>query len=115
MRIDQPFLRRVNHEALLTGGRSVAARFFNDSRHVWLLQPLFASAKPSPRSREIALGPGGGAERPRALAMTIETMNAARYLSDRNPHDMIEAALNENWPIIADHNTPSGPNQAARK
>ena len=47
--------------------------------------------------------------------MTIETMNAARYLSDRNPHDMIEAALNENWPIIADHNTPSGPNQAARK
>ncbi len=99
----------------MTGGRSIAARFFNDSRHVWLLQPLFASAKTSRRSREIALGPGGGAERPRALVMTIETMNAACYLSDRKLHDIIEAALNENWPIIADHNAPSGPSQAARK
>jgi AcrR family transcriptional regulator len=54
-------------------------------------------------AREIALGSGGAAERLRALVMTIETMNAARYLSDRKLHDMVEAALNENWPIIAEH------------
>jgi hypothetical protein len=39
----------------------------------------------------------------RALVTTIETMNAARYVSDRKLHDMVEAALNENWPIIAEH------------
>jgi len=54
-------------------------------------------------AREIALGSGSAAERLRALVMTIETMNAARYLSDRKLHDMVEAALNENWPIIAEN------------
>jgi len=41
-------------------------------------------------AREIALGSGSAAERLRALVMTIETMNAARYLSDRKLHDMVE-------------------------
>jgi AcrR family transcriptional regulator len=54
-------------------------------------------------AREIALGSGGAAERLRALVITIETMNAARYVSDRKLHDMVEAALNENWPTIAEH------------
>ena len=54
-------------------------------------------------AREIALGSGGAAERLRALVITIETMNAARYVSDRKLHDMVKSALNENWPIIAEH------------
>lgn len=54
-------------------------------------------------AREIALGAGSAAERLRALVMTIETMNAACYLSDRELRDMVEAALNENWPIIAEN------------
>ena len=36
-------------------------------------------------AREIALGSGSAAERLRALVMTIETMNAACYFSDRKP------------------------------
>ncbi len=52
---------------------------------------------------KIARGPGGAAERLRAMIMANEAMNAARYVGDRKIHDMVEAALVENWPIIADH------------
>jgi AcrR family transcriptional regulator len=52
---------------------------------------------------DIARGPGGASERLRALITTNEKMNAERYISDRKLHDMVEAALNENWPIIAEH------------
>jgi AcrR family transcriptional regulator len=54
-------------------------------------------------ARKIALGSDSAAERLRALVITIETMNAARYMSDRKLHDMVELALHENWPIIAEH------------
>ena len=30
-------------------------------------------------------------------------MNAERYVSDRKLHDMVEAALDEHWPIIDEH------------
>jgi AcrR family transcriptional regulator len=53
--------------------------------------------------RRIALGPGDAAERLRNLVTTNEAMNAARYVADRKLHDMVETALNENWPIIAEH------------
>jgi AcrR family transcriptional regulator len=53
--------------------------------------------------RRIALGPGPATERLRALVTTNEAMNAARYVRDRKLHEMVEAALNENWPIIAEH------------
>ncbi len=53
--------------------------------------------------RRIALGPGLAAQRLRALVATNESMNAARYVRERKLHDVVEAALNENWPIIAEH------------
>jgi AcrR family transcriptional regulator len=51
----------------------------------------------------IAHGPGSASERLRALVTTNEEMNAARYISDRKLHDMVEAALSEGWPIIREH------------
>jgi AcrR family transcriptional regulator len=51
----------------------------------------------------IARGPGSAADRLRALVTNNESMNAARYISDRKLHDMVEAALSENWPIISEH------------
>lgn len=52
---------------------------------------------------KIAQGPGTASERLRALLVAIEAMNAARYVGDRKIHDMVEAALVENWPIISGH------------
>jgi len=51
----------------------------------------------------VAAGPGTAAERLRALVLCNETMNADRYLADRKLHDMVEAALQEQWPAIDEH------------
>lgn len=43
------------------------------------------------------------AERLRAIVLANEEMNAARYTANRKLHDMVEAALVENWPTISAH------------
>ncbi|MGA8172196.1 MAG: TetR family transcriptional regulator [Methylocystis sp.] len=53
--------------------------------------------------RKIAHGPGDAETRLRELVMTNEAMNAARYVADRKLHDMVEVALVQNWPTIAEH------------
>lgn len=54
-------------------------------------------------AQNIARGPGSAEERLRALILSNEAMNAERYVADRKLHDMVEAALIENWPIISEH------------
>jgi AcrR family transcriptional regulator len=54
-------------------------------------------------AERIANGPGSAADRLRALVVTNEKMNAERYVADRKIHDMVEAALQENWPIVSQH------------
>lgn len=51
----------------------------------------------------IATGPGSAAERLRRLVQNNHTMNAERYVVDRKLHDMVEAAIEENWPTIDEH------------
>lgn len=51
----------------------------------------------------IAHGAGSAATRLRALVLSIESMNADRYIADRKLHDMVEAALDEHWPAIDEH------------
>ena len=51
----------------------------------------------------IAAGPGSASERLRALIKTNEAMNNERYIGDRKLHDMVEVALNEQWPIVERH------------
>jgi AcrR family transcriptional regulator len=51
----------------------------------------------------IANGPGSASEKLRAFILTNERMNAERYVADRKIHDMVEAAQQENWPIILQH------------
>jgi len=52
---------------------------------------------------QIAFEIGSASERLRAFIRTMEAMNAERYISDRKLHDMVESALNENWPICKQH------------
>ncbi len=51
----------------------------------------------------IAAGAAPASERMRALIKTTEAMNAERYIDDRKLHDMVEVALNEQWPIVEQH------------
>lgn len=51
----------------------------------------------------IAQGPGSAAERLRRLVENNRAMNAERYVVDRKLHDMVQAAMEENWPTIDEH------------
>lgn len=51
----------------------------------------------------IAAGPGSAADRLRALVLSNQKMNAERYVVDRKLHDMVQAAIEENWPTIDEH------------
>lgn len=51
----------------------------------------------------IVAGPGPAAERLRALIKANQTMHAERFLAERKLHEMVEFALNEDWPIVEAH------------
>jgi hypothetical protein len=48
-------------------------------------------------SRKIASGKTGAVERLRQLLATVHRMNSDRYLADSKMHDMVAAAMEENW------------------
>jgi AcrR family transcriptional regulator len=54
-------------------------------------------------AEKIAAGPGTAAERLSAVIRTNEKMNAERYIGNRKLHDMVDVALNEQWPIVDAH------------
>jgi len=54
-------------------------------------------------AEKIAASPSSAAERLSAVIQTNEKMNAERYIGDRKLHDMVDVALNEQWPIIDAH------------
>jgi AcrR family transcriptional regulator len=54
-------------------------------------------------AEQIAAGSGSASERMRALIKTTEAMNSERYIDERKLHDMVEVALNEQWPIVEEH------------
>jgi AcrR family transcriptional regulator len=53
--------------------------------------------------RGIAEGPGAAAERLRAAILDNERLNAERYLANRKLHEMVEVALDQQWPTIDEH------------
>jgi AcrR family transcriptional regulator len=54
-------------------------------------------------AERIAGQTGPASERLRALIKNNEAMTADRYICDRKLHDMVEAAMTDNWPIIKQH------------
>ncbi|MFV0280503.1 MAG: TetR/AcrR family transcriptional regulator [Rhodoblastus sp.] len=54
-------------------------------------------------SNAIAAGEGSAAERLRALVRNNREKNADRLLGERKLHEMVEAALDEDWPIISEY------------
>ena len=54
-------------------------------------------------SRTVAAGNGSAAERLRALLTTVHRMNTDRYVADAKMHDMVAAAMEENWDVCVVH------------
>jgi AcrR family transcriptional regulator len=54
-------------------------------------------------SAKIAAGKTGAPERLRQLLLTIHQMNSGRYVADAKMHDMVAAAMEENWDVCRLH------------
>lgn len=54
---------------------------------------------------KIARSAGSSSDRLRRMIVANESMNAERYVADRKIHEMVEAAIVENWPIVDEHIT----------
>src|SRR5438046_3451590 len=50
-------------------------------------------------SQAIAQASGSAAKRLRDLLKTIHEMNAVRYIADAKMHEMVAAAMEENWDV----------------
>ncbi len=78
-------------------------RFFGAKSEINSAVALQLLSEFEAEAAQIAAGPGPASERMRALIKTAEGMNAERYIRDRKLHDMVEAALDEQWPIVEQH------------
>jgi AcrR family transcriptional regulator len=54
-------------------------------------------------SKAVATGKGRAADRLRQLLTTIHGMNSDRYVADAKMHDMVAAAMEENWEVCKLH------------
>lgn len=54
-------------------------------------------------STAIVEGEGGAGERLRALIRNNERMNAERFIGERKLHEMVQVALDEDWPIVDEY------------
>ncbi len=78
-------------------------RFFGAKSEINAAVARLLMSEVEAEAEQIAAGAGPASERMRALIKTTEAMNAERYIDDRKLHDMVEVALNEQWPIIEQH------------
>jgi len=54
-------------------------------------------------STAIVEGKGNAGERLRALIRNNERMNAERFIGERKLHEMVQVALDEDWPIVDEY------------
>ncbi len=78
-------------------------RFFGSKSEIHMAVARQLMGEVEAAAERLASRPGSAAERLRTLILASEAMNAERYVADRKLHEMVEAALNEHWPLIDDH------------
>ncbi len=54
-------------------------------------------------STAIVEGPGTASDRLRTLIVNNQKMNAERFVDERKLHEMVEIALEEDWPIVDEY------------
>lgn len=78
-------------------------RFFGSKSDIHMAVAAQLMGEVEGAARKIAFGPEPASERLRTLILSTEAMNAERYVVDRKLHDMVQAALDENWSAIDAH------------
>jgi AcrR family transcriptional regulator len=51
----------------------------------------------------IVEGPGGAGERLRKVINTNQALNAERFIAERKLHEMVQVALDDDWPIVDEY------------
>src|SRR5262249_48145017 len=78
-------------------------RFFDSKRSINMGVARRLMGEVEQASAQIAAGKTSAAERLRALLSNINRMNASRYVADSKMHDMVAAALEEDWDVCTPH------------
>ncbi|HKS84036.1 MAG TPA: TetR family transcriptional regulator [Pseudolabrys sp.] len=78
-------------------------RFFDSKRSINAGVACRLMGEVEQASRAIAAGKGGAAARLRDLLTTVHRMNSDRYVADSKMHEMVAAAMEENWEVCQAH------------
>jgi AcrR family transcriptional regulator len=78
-------------------------RFFDSKRSINAGVAKRLMGEVEEASRKIASGRSGATERLRQLLSTIHRMNSDRYVADSKMHDMVAAAMEEDWEVCTMH------------
>ncbi len=78
-------------------------RFFDSKRSINAGVARRLMGEVEQASSKIASGNKGAAERLRQLLATVHRMNSDRYVADSKMHDMVAAAMEENWDVCRLH------------
>jgi len=78
-------------------------RFFDSKKSINAAVACRLMGEVEQASRAIAAGKGSAAARLREMLMTVHQMNSDRYVGDSKMHEMVAAAMEENWEVCQAH------------
>ena len=78
-------------------------RFFDSKKSINAAVACRLMGEVEQASRTIATGKGSAAARLREMLMTVHQMNSDRYVGDSKMHEMVAAAMEENWEVCQAH------------
>src|ERR1700730_11121650 len=79
-------------------------RFFAAKSEINAAVCMDVLGKIEAEAEKIAASRGTAAQRMRNLVASVEKARSKMYMSDRKLHELIEAAVTENWTIMREHN-----------
>jgi len=79
-------------------------RFFGGKSEINAAVCMDLLGKIEAEAGKIAASRGTAAQRMRNLVASVEKAHSKLYMSDRKLHELIEAAVTENWTIMREHN-----------
>jgi len=79
-------------------------RFFGAKSEINAAVCMDILGKIEAEAQKIAASRGTAAQRMRNLVASVEKAYSKLYMSDRKLHELIEAAVTENWTIMREHN-----------
>ncbi|QBR72331.1 TetR family transcriptional regulator [Beijerinckiaceae bacterium] len=85
--------------------RSYVYRFFAAKSEINEAVCMHLLARVEAEAEKIATARGTAAQKLRNLMSSVEKTHYKQYMNDRKLHELVEAAITENWTIMREHNS----------